>query len=150
MLDGSQPLSAGDEAAIRAAETAQRLIVLVNKSDLPRALDMSDLADRFDHVISISAKGGMGLEALESAVAALFPQGETPAGEILTNARQAQAVERAAASLRGALQALDGGLTPDAALTDVEEAMSALGELTGRTIRSDLVERIFSRFCVGK
>ena len=150
VLDGSQPLSAGDEAAIRAAETAQRLIVLVNKSDLPRALDMSDLADRFDHVISISAKGGMGLEALESAVAALFPQGETPAGEILTNARQAQAVERAAASLRGALQALDGGLTPDAALTDVEEAMSALGELTGRTIRSDLVERIFSRFCVGK
>ena len=46
VLDGSQPLSAGDEAAIRAAETAQRLIVLVNKSDLPRALDMSDLADR--------------------------------------------------------------------------------------------------------
>ena len=150
VLDGSQPLTAGDEAAIRAAETAQRLLVLVNKSDLPRALDMSDLADRFDHVISISAKGGEGLEALESAVAALFPQGETPAGEILTNARQAQAVERAAASLRGALQALDGGLTPDAVLTDVEEAMNALGELTGRTIRSDLVERIFSRFCVGK
>ena len=150
VLDGSQPLSAGDEAAIRSAEKAQRLIVLVNKSDLPRALDMSDLADRFDHVISISAKGGEGLGALESAVAALFPQGEVPAGEILTNARQAQAVERAAASLRGALQALDGGLTPDAALTDVEAAMQALGELTGRTLRSDLVERIFSRFCVGK
>ena len=118
VLDGSQPLTAGDEAAIRAAETAQRLIVLVNKSDLPRALDMSDLADRFDHVISISAKGGAGLAALESAVAALFPQGETPAGEILTNARQAQAVERAAASLRGARRALEGGLTPDAVLTE--------------------------------
>ena len=92
----------------------------------------------------------MGLRELEEAVAALFPPGEVPPGEILTNARQAQAVERAAASLRGARRALEGGLTPDAVLTDVEEAMKALGELTGRTVRSDLVERIFSRFCVGK
>ena len=53
-------------------------------------------------------------------------------------------------SLRRAREALDAGLTPDAVLTDVESALSALGELTGRTLREDLVQNIFDRFCVGK
>ena len=150
VLDGSQPLTDGDEAAIRASEAASRRLVLVNKSDLPQVLDLAALAGRLGPVLPVSAKGGAGLRELEEAVAALFPPEEVPPGEILTNARQAQAVERAAASLRGARRALEGGLTPDAVLTDVEEAMKALGELTGRTVRSDLVERIFSRFCVGK
>ena len=58
--------------------------------------------------------------------------------------------ERAAAALRGAREALEGGLTPDAVLSDAEQALSALGELTGRTLREDLTARIFERFCVGK
>ena len=53
-------------------------------------------------------------------------------------------------ALAGARSALEGGLTPDAVLTDVETAMHAIGEVTGRTLREDLVDRIFSRFCVGK
>ena len=53
-------------------------------------------------------------------------------------------------AVRGALSALQGGLTPDAVLTDAEAALSALGELTGKTAREDLVAQIFSRFCVGK
>ena len=55
----------------------------------------------------------------------------------------ARAVERAAEGLKL-------GMTPDAVLTDVEEAMSALGEVTGRTLREDITTRIFERFCVGK
>ena len=57
-------------------------------------------------------------------------------------------MERAADALARARAALD--LSPDAALTDVEEAQNALGELTGRTAREDMVSRIFERFCVGK
>ena len=53
-------------------------------------------------------------------------------------------------ALRGAREALESGLTPDAVLADGEGALSALGELTGRTLREDLVARIFARFCVGK
>ena len=53
-------------------------------------------------------------------------------------------------TLDHALAALEGGLTPDAALTDAEETLSALGELDGRSLREDLVDAIFSRFCVGK
>ena len=80
----------------------------------------------------------------------MFPMPQAPAGEILTNARQAEAVSRALESMEAALDAMGGGCTPDIVLTETEEAMSALGELTGRSVRSDVTDRIFQRFCVGK
>ena len=83
-------------------------------------------------------------------MAALYPAGTVPAGVILTNSRQSGAVARALDAVTAARQALESGMTPDVVLTDAEEAMEALGELTGRTVREDLVETIFSRFCVGK
>ena len=101
-------------------------------------------------MLSLSARTGAGLEDLASAVEKLFPAGEAAPGQILTNARQEEAVSRALAAVSRAREALAAGLTPDAALTDGEEALSALGELTGRTVRDDMVERIFERFCVGK
>ena len=65
-------------------------------------------------------------------------------------ARQAQAAQRALEGVRRAREALELGVTPDALLTDVEEALSALGELTGQSVREDVTARIFQRFCVGK
>ena len=59
-------------------------------------------------------------------------------------------MRRAREALARAQEAFLSGMTPDAVLTDAEEALSALGELTGRTAREDIVSRIFSRFCVGK
>ena len=90
------------------------------------------------------------LDALEQAVAALFPEGDVPEGSILTNERQEHAARRAAQAVQRAREALAAGFTPDAILTDVEEALDALGELTGRTAREEIVSGIFSRFCVGK
>ena len=145
VLDGSRELTDADRSALEAAQRVPRLLILRNKSDLPQA------SGSFGRpAIPISARTGEGLPELEAAVAALFPAGEAPTGHILTNARQAEAVSRALAALRGAEEALASGLTPDAVLTDVETAVSALGELTGRTLREDLVGRIFERFCVGK
>jgi tRNA modification GTPase len=146
VLDGSEELTDADEAAIAASERAAERIVLVNKADLPQAIKRTGLEARFGEVLYVSAQSGEGLEALEAAVAKRFPAGEP--GQVLTNARQAQALQRAVEALQRAREAL--GLTPDAVLTDVEEAQRAIGELTGRTVREDLVERIFSRFCVGK
>ena len=147
VLDGSRPLSEEDRAAVEAAGLAPRVIVLRNKSDLPRQLDWTpDLGP----VLDISAREGTGLDALESAVAALFPVGEVPTGELLTNARQTDAVSRALKAVQGAKWALLDGLTPDAVLSDAERAMNALGEITGSTMREDLTARIFERFCVGK
>ena len=100
--------------------------------------------------MSVSSVTGEGLDELESAIKSLFPLPEVPAGEILTNARQADAVSRALESMDAALEAMSDGCTPDIVLTETEEAMSALGELTGRSIRQDVTDRIFERFCVGK
>ena len=102
-------------------------------------------------MLEVSARTGEGIPALEEAVQRLLT-GESPlrAGEVLTNARQYDAIRRAREAICRAAEALEIGLTPDAVLTDAEEAMNALGELSGRTLREDLVDAIFSRFCVGK
>ena len=101
--------------------------------------------------VSLSSVTGEGLEDLEKAVTALFPAGDPgEAGSLLTDQRQEDAARRALEAVRRALEALESGLTPDAVLTDGEAALDALGELTGRTAREEIVERIFARFCVGK
>ena len=150
VLDGSAPLTAEDEEAIAVARQVPHLLVAVNKCDLPRRLDIGALADRFDNVLSVSATEHLGLDTLTDAIAALFPAGMPAQGALLTNARQADAVSRALSAVGEARSALRIGMTPDVVLTDCESALEALGELNGRHIRDDLVDTIFSRFCVGK
>ena len=150
LLDGSAPLEEQDEEAIALAETVPHLLVVVNKCDLPGRLDIDALADRFDSVLSVSAKTGEGMAALCRAIEEQFPAGTQAQGELLTNARQADAVSRALNSVKSARAALETGMTPDVVLTDGESALEALGELNGKHIREDLVDTIFSRFCVGK
>lgn len=150
VLDGSQPLTDEDEDAIAVAKSVSHLLVAVNKSDLPRRIDIGRLADRFDNVVSVSAKDGTGLDTLTDAITAFFPAGTPAEGALLTNARQADAVHRALDAVGEARSALRIGMTPDVVLTDCEAALEALGELNGQRARDDLVDTIFSRFCVGK
>ena len=147
VVDASAALTEEDQEALRLAETTERAIAVVNKCDLPRRLTLPPLPFP---AVEVSVKTGTGLEALTAAITDAVPAGTAPAGQILTNTRQAEAVARALQAIEGAAAALEGGLTPDAVLTDAEAGITALGELTGRTLREDLVERIFSRFCVGK
>ena len=150
VLDGSAALTDEDEEAIETAKNVQNLIVVVNKADLPRRIDIGALADRFDNVISLSAKTGEGITTLSDSILALYPAGSTQRGELLTNARQADAVNRALNAVKSARGSLRIGMTPDVVLTDAEAALCALGELNGKAVREDLVATIFSRFCVGK
>ena len=150
VLDGSSPPTAEDEEAIALARQVPRLLVVMNKCDLPRHPDAAALAGRFDTVLSVSARENLGLDALTRAIAALFPTSTPADGALLTNARQADAVSRALSAVTDAHDALQSGMTPDAVLTDCEAALEALGELNGKHIRDDLVDTIFSRFCVGK
>ena len=137
-----------------AARTCPRTILVLTKADLPRGADrgFSVLGgEKAPPVVRLSARTGEGLAELSDAVRALFPQGAPgEEGAVLTNARQAEAAERALRGLERAGEGLDAGVTPDAVLTDVEGAVEALGELSGRNIREDVVARIFARFCVGK
>ena len=150
VLDQSQPAREEDAALIRAAVERAPTIVVLNKQDLPCQLEWTEPLDLAASV-PICAKTGAGLDGLGELVAQTFPRDPGSGyGELLTNQRQAEAAGRALESVRRAGEALDLGVTPDALLTDVEEALSALGELTGRTVREDITSRIFQRFCVGK
>jgi len=148
VVDGSKPFSAEDQEAMDAALGARACIALMNKTDLGQVIEASDLP--FDYVVPISAKTGAGMELLEQAMDMLFADDAPCDGSLLTNARQAEAIVRARDSLRLAQRSMQAGLTPDAVLVDVEAAMLALGEVTGRTMREDITNRIFERFCVGK
>ena len=150
LLDGSVPLDQQDEEAMAVAESAPHRLVVVNKNDLPCVLDKAALEKRFGSVLAVSAKTGAGMAALCEAIGALYPTGAEPQGELLTNARQADAVRRALSCVKNAHASLQFGMTPDVVLTDAEGALEALGELNGKHIREDLVDTIFSRFCVGK
>ena len=147
VIDGSSESEQGLERILQTAEQARHGIVILSKSDLPQKMKQVKSSLPVLHLSSLS---GEGLELLEKQIHELFPLPAVPAGEILTNARQADAVRRAVESMEASLLALEQGRTPDIILTETEAAMQALGELTGSSIRDDITDRIFSRFCVGK
>ena len=154
VVDAAGGFTSEDAEILHLAARCPRWILVWNKEDLlPGATQLPHLPEDLPApaaVVCLSALTGAGLDALEGAVAALFPEGEVPDGSILTNERQEHAARRAAEAVERAREALAAGFTPDAILTDVEEALDALGELTGRTAREEIVSGIFSRFCVGK
>lgn len=147
VIDGSEALTDEDMEILRLAEEAPQAVAILSKTDLPQRVTRLDTPLP---QLTLSAATGEGLEELERTIERLYPLPAVPAGEILTNARQAEAIRRALSALAGAEEAMNASLTPDIVLTETEAAMAALGELTGRSIRDDVTARIFSRFCVGK
>jgi tRNA modification GTPase len=151
LFDRSVPFTREDGQLLDRCISLAPTVLVWTKGDLPAAPIPSLDLPRDMPVVEVSAQTGQGLEELSLAVSALFPQGDLGQEDaLLTNARQAEAVRRAHDSVARARDALNAGVTPDALLTDVEGALSALGELTGRTAREDVTARIFERFCVGK
>lgn len=150
VVDASRPRDAEEEELLALASAHGPTILVYNKEDLPTAAPLPTPPTGVE-TVALSALTGDGLDQLELAIGRLFPQdtGLRP-GTLLTNARQAQAAGQAQACLTRAQQALQAGLSPDAVLTDVEEALTYLGELTGRVVREDITSQIFQRFCVGK
>ncbi len=148
VCDGAKALTQEDEAIMDLCTEHEHAIALINKSDLGRAVAPGELP--FMNVIYICAKSGEGLDMLSDVVEEMFESSTPCDGSLLTNTRQYDAIRRAYEAMLRALQALKLGLTPDAVLTDVENAMEAIGEVTGATVREDITARIFERFCVGK
>ena len=148
VVDDSRPLTDEDRRAMDAALEAPEAIAVLNKQDLGAVIEPSDLP--FSYIVPVSCKDGTGFDLLEQAFDMIFPDDAPCDGSLLTNARQADAIVRAKKSVDAALRSLRAGFTPDAVLVDLEAAMRALGEVTGRTMREDITNRIFERFCVGK
>ena len=156
LIDGTGDITEEDREILELARTSPHYIVAESKSDLlppgeARVLSLPRGVRGPDAYLSLSSVAPGGLRLLEEAVARIFPAGDPgEAGGLLTDQRQEDAARRALDAVERAKAALDAGMTPDAVLTDAEEALDALGELTGRTAKEEIVSRIFSRFCVGK
>ena len=148
VCDGSEELTEDDQAVIDFCSEHENAIALINKTDLGSKVEPSDLP--FMYVINICAQTGECLDQLADLVDTLFEHKVPCDGSVLSNPRQFDAIRRAYEAMLSALQGLKLGLTPDAVLTDVETAMEAMGEVTGATVREDITNRIFERFCVGK
>ena len=150
VFDGSQP--AGEEDLLVLARAAgHRAIAVVNKVDLPQQLDEKLLKKHFLHIVPLSAKTGEGMDRLLDLIPRTIGLGDGAFdGALITNARQAAALARAAERCEAALYAAQSGMTPDAVVMDAEGAIAALGEITGETVTDAVVSRIFSDFCVGK
>ncbi len=152
VADGAAEWTREDsELARTVSDTGKPWVLVWSKADLEKRAVVADMSGAdAPPAVEVSAKTGQGLDRLAAAVGALFPRGQEEYGQLLTNARQAEAAGRALAAVIRAQEALESGVTPDAMLTDVEDALSALGELTGQSVREDITDRIFERFCVGK
>ena len=148
VVDGTTSFTPEDEQLLAYAKKAPAALLVLSKKDLPTFQNI--ISDAGIPAYALSAETGEGVDRLEEAIAELFPVPDVPAGEILTNARQAEAVTLALDYLHASITALENGETPDIVLTEAEGAMNAIGELSGRIIREDVTNRIFSRFCVGK
>ena len=100
-------------------------------------------------VIAVSATRGDGVEELRAALAAALAGARGVAGAV-ANLRHAEALERARAALGRARAAAADGAPGEIVALELREGLGALGEVSGRTLGGDILERIFSRFCVGK
>ena len=148
VIDGSAPLTEEDRRAMEAANTARHCVCILSKSDLGLTLDPETLD--FDTVLPVSAVTGAGLEALAPVVEGLFASDAPCDGTLLTNLRHETAIRQARDAIVRSMESMDSGATPDAVLLDVEEALEAIAGLTGQSMREDITNDIFSRFCVGK
>jgi tRNA modification GTPase len=151
LVDASQPWHPEDTGRL-AALAAQPAILVLNKSDLPLVLTAADMPDHWPHpVIKISALTGAGLPELKEAIfQAAMGNARPLASLMVTQERQAQHLERCRESLNHALELIRSGQPPELLALELQAGVQELGAILGLEIGEDVLDRIFSRFCLGK
>lgn len=150
VFDSSEPLGKEDFELIEFLK-GKTCIAIINKSDLPLALDSEYISKSFDRTAFISAGSGEGYEELKAAVSDALRLSELdPSQGILATERQRRSCEKAKASLQEALDSIEIGITLDAINICVDDAIGALAELTGESVAQAVADEVFTRFCVGK
>ena len=150
VLDNSRELNDEDFSLLKEAKNVPT-IVIINKTDLVGKLDTDKIANYCDNIIKVSAASGEGKEEIISAVRKIAGTDKlNPSEGILSNERQRTAVVNALRSVTEAKESLKNGMTYDAVTVSLEEAISAVLELTGERVSEEIVDRVFHNFCVGK
>lgn len=152
VVDSSRPLDENDEEIISMLDS-RKAIVLYNKTDLEPKVDMKALKERVNRpVISVSAKEETGIRELEKEIKNMFFSGEISFNDevYITNARHKEALMEAAESLRLVKNSIEMDMPEDFFSIDLMNAYESLGRIIGESVGEDLVNEIFSKFCMGK
>ena len=152
VVDSSTSLDENDEEIISMLKD-KKAIVLYNKTDLDPVVSMEKLKDKTDHpVIPISAKEETGIQKLEEEIRNMFFSGNLSFNDevYITNARHKEALEDAYTSLEMVKQSIEAGMPEDFFSIDLMSAYESLGRIIGESVGEDLVNEIFSKFCMGK
>lgn len=151
VIDSSRPLTEEDKDILQSV-AEKNVIVVLNKTDLPPVVTSKDLSPYGFLLCPISASTGKGLDELKDMLLQEVLKGGFTDGPsaLLTNTRHIELVRQSAEALNRAQQSLQDGMPLDCAVVDIRQAWDALGSITGDTVHDDIVEEIFSRFCLGK
>lgn len=155
LIDGSKEVSYEDLYILkRVKEKGKRFILGINKSDLPLRIDLSSLTSSSDDFIAcyISAKTGQGIEELKDSIINLTVSGHIKGSEglIITNLRHKRAIDNAIVALQKASQDLINSQPNEIIAVSLRDSLDSLGEIVGAITTEDILNRIFSGFCIGK
>ncbi len=154
VVDSSVPLDENDIDIIKLIEN-KKCIILFNKSDLESKVTIEELKDRVDEniiIVKTSTKKNTGIEDFENAVKKLFINGEIDFNSeiMITNLRHKEALQESLNSLIQVIKSIDNNMPEDFYSIDLMSAYKSLGKIIGEEVEDDLVNEIFSRFCMGK
>ena len=149
VIDASEALTSDDQVYLADFDGKPRILVL-NKSDLPNRLDQTE--SKGSPIVSVSCLNGQGIEPLKESIRNLVWDGDITSEmlEVMINSRHQEALRRANDSLRTALEQLLAGTPLDLVALDLRIGTNAVGEIVGQTTTEDLLDSIFSTFCIGK
>ncbi len=156
VFDASAPLDKEDRdlvSYIKDKAADKKVVAVINKTDAAVCDEaVAELESAFEHAVKISARSGVGIDALYSLSEGFYINGDIDynSSAVIANARQHSAVMRAKEAVANAVAALESGFTQDIAGMDLEQALSSIRELDSRGVGEDVVKQIFGRFCVGK
>lgn len=152
VVDSSADLDENDEEIISFLQD-QNAIILLNKADLPSALTVEKMQERLQKpTVSISAREETGMDELSDLIEHMFLSGEISFNDqvYLTNMRHQAAMEQVQTSLMKVKESISLGMPEDFFSIDLMDAYEALGSIIGESVGEDLVNEIFSKFCMGK
>ena len=153
VLNASEPLTDEDRQLIDLTKDKQRIVIL-NKTDLPQKIEIDEVEDLVgkENIIQTSIPNDIGVEDVEQRIKDMFASGiESSQNEvIINNARHVALLNKAADSLDAVLVGIKNGMPVDLCQTDMRDAWEDLGEITGDSYQDELLDELFSKFCLGK
>lgn len=152
VVDGSKDIDENDKEILEIIKN-KKVIVLLNKTDIDRVVDIEQLNEiPKEDIIEFSAKAGLGMDELEEKIKDMFYSGEITFNDqvYITNARHKEALENSYNSLLKVKESVDAGMPEDFYSIDLMDAYEQLGLIIGESVEDDLVNEIFSKFCMGK